>query len=128
VTAANSREKPPGATAVGNGAYDDEGLSCLVLALRFLDNLTDPEQLRHEFTDGSRPLDSIGNLRAAKRHQRGHGVRVRTQAAISMPHETSDKVGTIAQRLGFYDGSPLAATLRRRGLGRPTDFRLNVGS
>jgi len=57
-----------------------------------------------------------------------YALRVRTQAAIFMLRETSEKVGTIAQRLGFYDGPHLAATLRRRGLGRPTDFRPNVAS
>jgi len=49
--------------------------------------------------------------------------RVRTQAAIFMLRETRDKVRTIAQRFGFYDGPHLAFTLRRRGLGRARDFR-----
>jgi AraC-like DNA-binding protein len=49
--------------------------------------------------------------------------RVRTQAAIFMLRETRDKVSTIAQRLGFYDGPHLALTLRRLGLGRARDFR-----
>jgi DNA-binding response OmpR family regulator len=49
--------------------------------------------------------------------------RVRTQAAIFMLRETRDKVSTIAQRVGFYDGQHLALTLRRRGLGRARDFR-----
>jgi len=53
-------------------------------------------------------------------------VRVRTQAAIFMLRETCDKVSTIAQRFGFYDGPHLAMTLRRRGLGRPSDFRQSV--
>ncbi len=50
-------------------------------------------------------------------------VRVRVQAAISMLRETRDKVSTVARRFGFYDGPHLALTLRRRGLGRPQDFR-----
>jgi DNA-binding response OmpR family regulator len=50
-------------------------------------------------------------------------ARVRTQAAIFMLRETGDKVSTIARRLGFYDGPHLAMTLRRRGLGRPSDYR-----
>jgi len=49
--------------------------------------------------------------------------RVRTQAAIFILRETRDKVSTIARRFGFYDGPHLAFTLRRRGLGRPRDFR-----
>jgi len=49
--------------------------------------------------------------------------RVRTQAAIFMLRETRDKVSTIAQQVGFYDGPHLALSLRRRGLGRPRDFR-----
>jgi len=50
-------------------------------------------------------------------------IRVRTQAAIFVLRETRDKVSTIAQRFGFYDGPHLAMTFRRRGLGRPSDFR-----
>ena len=50
-------------------------------------------------------------------------VRVRIQAAIFALRETGDKVSTIARRFGFYDGPHLALTLRRRGLGRPGDFR-----
>ena len=49
--------------------------------------------------------------------------RVRTQAAIFMLRETHDKVSTIAQRFGFYDGPHLAFTLRRLGLGRARDYR-----
>jgi len=49
--------------------------------------------------------------------------RVRTQSAIFMLRETRDKVSAIARRFGFYDGPHLALTLRRRGLGRATDFR-----
>lgn len=52
--------------------------------------------------------------------------RVRTQAAIFMLRETSEKVGIIARRLGFFDGPHLATVLRRRSLGRPTEFRLNA--
>jgi len=57
-------------------------------------------------------------------------TRVRTQAAIFMLRETRDKVGTIARRLGFYDGPHLAMRLRRSGLGSPTAFRwqAQVGS
>ena len=51
----------------GNGSHGDTGLQCLVLLLRFLGEPVDPEQIRHEFTDGRRPLDSISILRAAKR-------------------------------------------------------------
>jgi len=40
-----------------------------------------------------------------------------------MLRETRDKVSTIAPRFGFYDGPHWAFTLRRRGLGRPRDFR-----
>jgi len=50
-------------------------------------------------------------------------VRVRVQAAIFVLRETRDKVSTVARRFGFYDGPHLALTLRRRGLGRPQDFR-----
>jgi AraC-like DNA-binding protein len=50
-------------------------------------------------------------------------VRVRVQAAIFSLRETRDKVGTVAHRFGFYDGPHLALALRRRGLGRPLDFR-----
>ena len=50
-------------------------------------------------------------------------VRVRIQAAIFALRETHDKVSTIAWRFGFYDGPHFALTLRRRGLGRPGDFR-----
>jgi len=50
-------------------------------------------------------------------------VRVRTQAAIFALRETHDKVTTIARRFGFYDGPHLALKFRRRGLGKPTDFR-----
>jgi DNA-binding NtrC family response regulator len=53
-------------------------------------------------------------------------ARVRTQAAIFMLRETSDKVSTIAKRFGFYDGPHLAMTLRRRGLGKPSDYRRSV--
>jgi DNA-binding response OmpR family regulator len=49
--------------------------------------------------------------------------RVRIQAAIFTLRETRDKVCTIAQRYGFYDGPHLAFALRRRGLGCPRDFR-----
>src|SRR6266446_5799153 len=50
-------------------------------------------------------------------------VRVRTQDAIFMLRETNDRVSMIAKRVGFYDGPHLAMTLRRRGLGRPSNFR-----
>ena len=50
-------------------------------------------------------------------------VRVRVQAAIFVLRETRDKVSTVARRFGFYDGPHLALTFRRRGLGRPQDFR-----
>ncbi len=49
--------------------------------------------------------------------------RVRIQAAIFQLRENLDKVSTIARRFGFYDGPHLAMTFRRRGLGRPRDFR-----
>jgi DNA-binding response OmpR family regulator len=49
--------------------------------------------------------------------------RVRIQAAIFVLRESRDKVSTIAQRFGFYDGPHLALALRRQGLGRARDFR-----
>jgi len=53
-------------------------------------------------------------------------TRVRVQAAIFTLRETHDKVSTIARQFGFYDGPHLAMTLRRRGLGRPSDFRQHL--
>jgi len=51
--------------------------------------------------------------------------RVRIQAAIFVLRESHDKVSTIAQRFGFYDGPHLALGLRR--LGARSGQRLSAG-
>jgi subfamily B ATP-binding cassette protein HlyB/CyaB len=51
----------------------DTGLACLVLLLRFLGRPSDPEDIRHRYGDGGRPLDERALLRAAN----GLGLKAR---------------------------------------------------